>query len=612
MLSRLIEARRSDGVSYQYSYDKLNRLTKKIININGEKHVQNYTYTQDSLLYATDFSSGASNLRVYDSLNRLTNLNTLFPTSGLNPQRKILNQTFEYENVSGQRTTNLISSHYVGFNNSADQPLFTHSYSYDANGNISSLSRLADGQTSALSYQYDGLDQLIRVNDQEADITVLYSYDAGGNITSAKTYPYSLGELSGSPLSEKSYSYASSGWKDLLINFNGDDILYDEIGNPLQYRDGMAFAWQYGRRLASVSQGSNAYTYSYDASGVRLAKTINGSSYNYIYDNGVLLYADTPLGGMTFIYDNDSVIGYKYNSSYYFYLKNLQGDILGAVDASGNLLYQYRYDAWGVPAVLDAQGNPISPDSAHIANANPLRYRGYFFDSETGFYYLLSRYYDPETGRFINADNIVARNGNSTQGYNLFVYCFNNPINLSDPSGNWPQQVIDIFIKAANVVKSVITTILDNILTIKHDVPLYNQGATSLCWAYSQTMVEDYQNKTTKTKTEADKRAKEIAVSVHGSAKWNQGVWPTNSGNWVYPSNMGDLYYALQNGPVYGYYAGTESAHLVVITGVNLFRREVYTNNPWGIAGVQKYEDFLKSFAGGPTTIPFVACILVN
>ncbi|MBS6565512.1 MAG: hypothetical protein KH317_08970, partial [Clostridiales bacterium] len=157
MLSRLIEARRSDGVSYQYSYDKLNRLTKKIININGEKHVQNYTYTQDSLLYATDFSSGASNLRVYDSLNRLTNLNTLFPTSGLNPQRKILNQTFEYENVSGQRTTNLISSHYVGFNNSADQPLFTHSYSYDANGNISSLSRLADGQTSALSYQYDGL-----------------------------------------------------------------------------------------------------------------------------------------------------------------------------------------------------------------------------------------------------------------------------------------------------------------------------------------------------------------------------------------------------------------------------------------------------------------------
>ena len=348
----------------------------------------------------------------------------------------------------------MLSSHSMSYSQS-DSPsaltYFTHSYSYDANGNISSLSKLADGQTSVLSYQYDGLDQLIRVNDQEANKTVLYSYDAGGNITSAKTYPYSPGELSGSPLSEKSYSYASSGWKDLLINFNGDDILYDEIGNPLQYRDGMAFAWQYGRRLASVSQGSNAYSYSYDASGVRLAKTINGSSYNYIYDNGSLLYADTPLGGMTFIYDNDSVIGYKYNSAYYFYLKNLQGDILGAVDASGNLLYQYRYDAWGVPTVLDAQGNPISPDSAHIANANPLRYRGYFFDSETGFYYLLSRYYDPETGRFINADEQFSIGGDLT-GLNMFAYCDNNPISRSDQSGNAWSDVVDFFSRAVNEI----------------------------------------------------------------------------------------------------------------------------------------------------------------
>ena len=233
-----------------------------------------------------------------------------------------------------------------------------------------------------------------------------------------------------------------------MINFNGDDILYDEIGNPLQYRDGMAFAWQYGRQLASVSQGSNAYTYSYDASGVRLAKTINGSSYNYIYDNGVLLYADTPLGGMTFIYDNDSVIGYKYNSSYYFYLKNLQGDILGAVDASGNLLYQYRYDAWGVPTVLDAQGNPISPDSAHIANANPLRYRGYFFDPETGLYYVSSRYYDPEVGRWINTDSQL-NISLGVLGCNMFAYCLNNPVNKVDYGGNKPGDLFDTMDEAA-------------------------------------------------------------------------------------------------------------------------------------------------------------------
>ena len=301
----------------------------------------------------------------------------------------------------------MVSNHslsLVPIGSSSTETLFTDSYSYDDNSNISSISRLKNGQTQNLSYEYDGLDQLIRVNDQKANATTLYTYDAGGNITSAKTYPYTTGSVSGSPLSQKTYFYSSSGWKDLLTNFNGDSIIYDEIGNPTQYRDGMTFDWESGRRLASITQGTNSYSYSYDSSGVRISKTVNGSTYSYIYDNGQLIYADTPSGGMTFIYDNDSVIGYRYNSAYYYYLKNIQGDILGVVDASGTLLYQYEYDAWGNHTVLDAQGNTISPDAPHVANFNPLRYRGYFFDTETGLYYLLSRYYDPETGRFVNAD----------------------------------------------------------------------------------------------------------------------------------------------------------------------------------------------------------------
>ena len=400
-----------------------------------------------------------------------------------------------------------------------------------------------------------------------------------------------------------------------MTNFNGDSIIYDEIGNPTQYRDDMDMTWSAGRQLASVTQGANSYSFSYDASGTRISKTVNGTTYSYIYDNGQLIYADTPSGGMTFIYDNDSVIGYRYNSAYYYYLKNIQGDILGVVDASGTLLYQYEYDAWGNHTVLDAQGNTISPDAPHVANFNPLRYRGYFFDTETGLYYLLSRYYDPTTGRFINADNILARNGNTVQGYNVFSYCFNNPINLSDPAGNWPK-FIDFFTEVANkvvnTVKTVLSTIAEYAFTVKHDVPLYSQGTTSLCWAYSQVMVEDYQTKTTRTKKEADKRAKEIAISVHSPDNWNKGGWPTNAGEWRSINNIGDLYEVVKSGPVYGYYSGTDSAHLVVITGVNLLRGEVYTNNPWGIAGVQTYEEFLKCFAGGPTTMPFSACILVN
>ena len=400
---------------------------------------------QDNLLYAADFSSGASNLRLYDSLNRITHLNTLLPGSGINPQNKYLRQQFTYENISGQRTSPMVTIHTVSIDlNSTAQNLFSDSYNYDDNGNITTVIQIKGTQAKTTRYQYDGLNQLVRVNDEKSDTTTLYTYDAGGNITSVKTYPHTTGEVSGSPLSQKTYTYASSGWKDLLTNFNGDSIIYDEIGNPTQYRDDMDMTWSAGRQLASVTQGTNSYSFSYDASGTRISKTVNGTTYDYIYDNGQLIYADTPSGSMTFIYENDSVVGYKHGTEYYYYIKNLQGDIIGVIDKNCNLLYQYEYDAWGNHTVLDAQNNVISPDASHIANANPLRYRGYFFDTETGLYYLLSRYYDPETGRFVNADNpeILFEEQDNLLQYNLFAYCFNNPINMTDSTGESPAHII--------------------------------------------------------------------------------------------------------------------------------------------------------------------------
>ena len=455
LIGRLTEVRRSDSVSFSYQYDDLNRLKQKTFYINGEKHTQNYTYYQDSLPYTASFDTTVNSFRLYDSLNRLTGIN--MATAGIISPFKMLSHQFGYENVSGQRTTTLVNSHSMRYSqNGMASPLiyFDDSYIYDANGNISSISRLQNGQTQNLSYEYDGLDQLVRVNDQKASTTTLYTYDAGGNITSAKTYPYTTGAVSGAPLSQNTYAYSSSGWKDLLTNFNGDSILYDEIGNPTQYRDGMTFNWESGRQLSSVTQGDSAYSYSYDASGTRISKTVNGSTYSYIYDNGQLIYADTPVGGMTFIYDNDSVIGYKYNSAYYYYLKNLQGDILGAVDASGNLLYQYQYDAWGNPTVLDAQGSVISPSASHVANSNPLRYRGYFFDTETGFYLTGTRYYDPVTCRFINADTaaVLTASPDSLYDKNLFAYCDNNPITRVDSDGEFWDTLLDIVSVVVSVV----------------------------------------------------------------------------------------------------------------------------------------------------------------
>ena len=102
-----------------------------------------------------------------------------------------------------------------------------------------------------------------------------------------------------------------------------------------------------------------------------------------------------------------------------------------------NRVATYTYDAWGnVIAVKDANSNLIT-DYSHIAQLNPIRYRGYYYDTETGFYYLGSRYYDPAVGRFINGD-VFASTGRGFLGHNLYAYCLNNPIGYVDTSGSCP------------------------------------------------------------------------------------------------------------------------------------------------------------------------------
>ena len=128
-------------------------------------------------------------------------------------------------------------------------------------------------------------------------------------------------------------------------------------------------------------------------------------------------------------------------------MTNLQGDVIGLLDSSGSFVASYTYDAWGNP--LSSTGSLAST----IGTLNPLRYRGYVYDSETGFYYLQSRYYDPQTGRFINADGYVST-GQGIMGNNMFAYCANNPVNLIDPTGNlWqllPLLIIPIILSACS------------------------------------------------------------------------------------------------------------------------------------------------------------------
>ena len=173
--------------------------------------------------------------------------------------------------------------------------------------------------------------------------------------------------------------------------------------------------------------------------GVRTSYYWNGNSLSGVQTGSDVLY---------FYYGSDQKLeGFSLNGTNYLYLRDAIGTINGILDADGTLAAQYLYDAWGnILSVLDGAGVDVSSNTAHIANVNPFRYRGYFYDADTGFYYLQSRYYDPVVGRFIspepNIDYGWFDEGAGLLGYNIYAYCANNPVNYSDPSGEWLVQLI--------------------------------------------------------------------------------------------------------------------------------------------------------------------------
>ena len=151
--------------------------------------------------------------------------------------------------------------------------------------------------------------------------------------------------------------------------------------------------------------------------------------FDYCYDANGQLYA----------------VSYKANSSTnavtYYYAHNWRGDITSIYDGEGNMVAKYEYDAWGNVLTVTNSNNSEITDPNHIANLNPFRYCSYYYDSESGLYYLMSRYYDPVVHRFLNADGYF-QSGDNILDTNMNAYCQNNPIMNSDPTGNHPSDVI--------------------------------------------------------------------------------------------------------------------------------------------------------------------------
>ena len=199
------------------------------------------------------------------------------------------------------------------------------------------------------------------------------------------------------------------------------------------------------------------YNYTYNADGIRTQKNVfnaNGDftgSTEYIYDGTKLIAENRGGDWLYYFYDaNSTVTGMYYNNVLYYFRKNLQGDITGIYNATGTLVVEYEYTPYG--AILSTTGSMATT----IGTINPFRYRGYYYDTETELYYLITRYYDPEVGRFLNADVYVST-GQGILGNNMFAYCGNNPVVRIDENGQlWLTTFITVTIFASIIAAPVI------------------------------------------------------------------------------------------------------------------------------------------------------------
>ena len=212
---------------------------------------------------------------------------------------------------------------------------------------------------------------------------------------------------------------------------------YDSAGNVIRQQSGDTFTWDKVRQLQSVKDGSLQVSYAYDDAGIRTSKTVNGVTTHYNTKDGVILAQSDGNNTLYFQYDTSGVpFAFVWNDTQYFYVTNQMGDVMGITDDSGNLLVQYHYDAWGklLSTTLTDANNATQKQ---LAQLNPLLYRGYYYDFETGYYYLQSRYYDPNLCRFINSDRLEMEKAlkSVSPNDNAYCYCYNNPVNYTDITG---------------------------------------------------------------------------------------------------------------------------------------------------------------------------------
>lgn len=479
-----------DGKTESLTYDALGRLIVSVFNLGELESTRGYTYNPNSSQIAElDVSAGAfdetysytydgnGNLLsvdygdyettyVYDSANQLVRENN-------QQQNKTWTWTYddagnllckkEFPYTTGELGEPLDTLLYV-YDDTQWGDLLTafdgNSITYDGVGNP-----LTDGTWTYTWAHGRELDSMYDQDLEGREVTITYGYDANGMRTTKtvtdnlyETVSIHIHSYSGTMVSP---TCTAQGY--MLYTCDCGETYKDEyvpaLGHDLvQIEDGWACTRCFYRQWPEIidpirppikppigdDEIMAARVPEDDRPSYRVERVLvfsNVTTYSYVYDGGQLsqmtvtitVTADeettTQTDTLAFTYDaSGAPQTLTWGESTYLYAVNAQGDVVAILDTAGNAVVEYAYDAWG--NLLSTTGGMALTLGAY----NPLRYRGYVYDTETGFYYLQSRYYDPELSRFINADTLVST-GQGLLGNNMFAYCNNNPGNYSDPSG---------------------------------------------------------------------------------------------------------------------------------------------------------------------------------
>ena len=375
------------------------------------------------------------------------------------------------------------------------RPLSNINYEYDVMGRISAI--------NDVDYTYDAYGQLIEEKNNTLDKTIEYEYNTNtGNLESVTTR-----KGSGTPTTT-TFGYDN----DRLTSLGGKAITYNANGGVASY-NGWNYTWNKGK-LSSIGKNlggssraiitpilgpNKTYSFSYNGLGQRVRQSYShfwlegdiisvhqgettAYTKDYTYDHsGRLICEDisktlylegTESSKIVYLYDESGIVGMQYSNdttattNTYYFLRNLQGDVIAIYDTNGAEIASYSYDAWGNCTINSTTTN------YSVAHANPIRYRGYYYDEDTKLYYLNSRYYSPEFRRFISPDDTAYLDPETPNGLNLYCYCNNDPVNYSDGSGHNPEWNWETFFKGLTLVGVAISAIVVSVSTFGLATPL--------------------------------------------------------------------------------------------------------------------------------------------